>query len=475
MSRLLLSLAVAAAVTASLPGQNPPPGFVYQTLVDGPLQSATAMAFLPDGRLLITERVTGNIRVFADGVLRPAPWASVPTAAGGSYSEAGLLGIAVDPGFLSNRYVYVFFTDVAGTQSRIARLEDVAGNGSNLTLLNPNNSLPAALYHNGGAMTFGVDGTLLVATGDVLNTGNSQNLNTWTGKVLRFDVPNLTVPANNPFPGSPIYSLGHRNHFGLTVHPVSGLLYQTENGTGVMDEVNVIVPGANYGWPYYEGREPSPDPNYADPLSVLQPTVAPTGTAFYAGDLYPSVYRNAWFFTDFNNNRVRMLTLDAIGLQVVNQQLFDSLPGSGYGVLSGPDGNLWILTHDQGGYGADELGRYVYAPTPLPAAQLSAVSNRVLGAAVTVGVTASNGDLVVPWLSLGSLPWPLVTPFGDLWVPADAVLPVMPVLTDERAYYAATCPNLPAFLGASLHLQAVSLAPSGQLRLSNPSQLRIRG
>jgi glucose/arabinose dehydrogenase len=468
---LLLVLATGFPLVA----QSPPLGFTYETLVDGPLQSATAMAFLPDGRLLLTERMSGHIRLFANGSLQPAPWATVPTNAGGSFSEAGLLGIAVDPGFLTNRYVYVFFTDASGNQSQIARLVDNGGVGTNLTVLNPANSLPGSLYHNGGAMVFGPDGTLFVATGDALGAANAQDPFGWLGKVLRFEVPNLTVPANNPFSGSPVFSLGHRNQFGLTIHPITGLLYQTENGTALMDELNVILPGGNYGWPLYEGTEPVQAPAYVDPLFVLQPTVAPTGTCFYSGDLYPPAYRNGWFFADYNMNRLRMLTLDATGVQVQGQQLFDTLPGSGYAVLTGPDGNLWMLTNDAGGFGADELGRYVYSQAPLPSAQLSAVSNKVLGGSLTVGVTATNGDIVVPWLSLGQLPAPVPTPFGDVWVLADALLPALAVQADSRVYHGLSVPNVPALLGGSVHLQAIALSPSGAVLLSNPSQVRVRG
>jgi aldose sugar dehydrogenase len=475
LPKSLLLCSFAGVLAAPLLAQNPPAGFVYETLVDGPLNSATAMAFLPDGRLLITERTTGHVRLFANGSLQAAPWGTVPTSAGGSFSEAGLLGIAVDPGFLTNRFVYVFFTDTSGTQNHIARFEEQNGSGTNLTILNPANSLPGSLYHNGGAMVFGIDGTLFVSVGDGLTSSNSQTLANWQGKVLRFEVPFLTVPANNPIAGSPIFSLGHRNSFGLTIHPENALLYQTENGGGWMDEVNVIIPGGNYAWPHVEGTEVTPLPAFVDPLFAMQPTVAPTGTCFYAGDLYPQSYRNGWFFCDYNMNRLRMLTLDATGTAVVGQQLFDTLPGAGYGILNGPDGNLWMLNHDTGGFGADELGRYVHAQAPRPGAQLSAVSNKLLAAALTVGISADNGNLIVPWLALSAYGAPVGTPWGNLLVPVDAVLPVMLVQNDNRAYAGLVFPNAPAFLGASLWLQAAALAPSGTLSLSNSSQLRVRG
>lgn len=473
LHRSLLAAAVLAAST-SLSAQNPPPGFTYQTLVDGPLSSAVAMAFLPDGRLLLAERQTGLIRQFRNGALDPSPWATVPADSGGVYTEAGLVGIAVDPGFLSNRYVYVYYRESSGS-NRIARLQEVGGVGTNLTVLTAAGALGGNLYHNGGAMVFGHDGRLYVAVGDALGAAHAQNPAQWIGKVLRFAVPNLTVPPDNPFPGSPVYSLGHRNHFGLAVHPVTGVLYQTENGGVQMDELNRILPGANYGWPLYEGTEPSPDPAYEDPLAVFQPTIAPTGCCFYQGAHYPATYRNAWFFVDYNENQLHVAWLSANGANLVNQTVFDDLPGTGYAVLSGPDGNLWFLTNDNGGYGADELGRYVHQNEVLPSLQLSSVSNKTIGASMTMCVHAPNGSVAVPWTSLAHLPTPLPTAFGNLWVLADAWLPTMLVAADTRGYLGLPVPNAPSFLGAPLHAQAIVFEPTGIVRLTNPGELVIRG
>lgn len=472
LPRVLLLVSALVGVVSS---QSPPPGFSYQPLSVGQLSSATAMAFLPDGRLLLTERETGLVRVWKDGALRTTPWAALPVSSGGTFAEQGLLGIAVDPAFLTNGYVYVYYTKTSGTENAIARLTDSGGVGTNLTVLNPPGTIPSQLYHNSGAMTIGLDGMLYVAVGDALSAGNAQDLTNWLGKVLRFTLPNLGVPASNPFPGNPIFSLGHRNSFGLTTHPVSGSIYQTENGGALMDEVNRITAGGNYGWPQFEGLEPVQNTNFNDPLAGYAPTVAPTGTCFYSGDHYPPQYRNAWFFADYNLNRIRMLTLNAAGSAVVAATAFDTLNGSGYGIVSGPDGNLWYLCNDNGGFGGNELGRYTHVNEPLPSAQLSSVSFKTLGASVTACVRAHNGEVAVPWLSLSRYPSPFATPFGNLWVPPDALMPMLGIVGDNRAYYAAAIPNVPTFLGASIHLQAVTLTLAGQLVLTNPSELVVRG
>lgn len=474
-SGLLAGLALAASPSLAA-AQNPPPGFTYQTLVDGPLYDACAMAFLPDGRLLLVERISGNIRVFRDGALDPQPWASVPVLSPASWSEQGLLGIAVDPGFLTNGYVYVYFTEgTLGQENLIARLQDVNGVGTNLTVLTPPGAIPAHPFHNGGAMVFGHDGLLYVATGDAMNPASAPDPTSWNGKVLRFEVPNLTVPAGNPFPGSPVFSLGHRNHFGLTIHPVTGFVYQTENGEWLMDEVNRIVAGGDYGWPAVEGQEIVPDPAYVDPALAWIPTTAPTGTCFYQGEHYPAAYRDGWFVTDFNQNRLRLLTLDPTGETVVADTLFDQPPGAGYAVLSGPDGNLWYLTNDLGGLGGDELGRYVHAAESVPSAQMSSVSNKTIGASVTICVHSSNFDLFLPWVSLARLPAPFPTPWGDLWVPLDMLMSVQFIFADDRAYQPVQVPNLPTLLGTTAHMQALVLTTAGQYVLTNPSSLTMRG
>ena len=471
---LVISLTTPAA---PLRAQTPPPGFTYEVVVPASagLQNATAMAFAPDGRLFVTERATGHIRIVRAGVLEPQPWATVPTSSGPSWSEQGLLGIAIDPDFLQNGYVYVFHADASGQENYISRLQDFGGIGVNLTALTPPGALPSGPYHNGGTLLFGRDGTLFAAVGDGLGSNNAQDLSQWRGKILRFEVPNLTVPANNPLPGSPVWSYGHRNHFGLALHPVTGEVFQTENGGALMDEINRIVPGGNYGWPAVEGRETVPNGAYVDPLSWYQPTMAPTGCAFYTGSNYPAVWQNGFFFTDWNQGRIRAVALDATGQNVLAEVIFDDQPGSGYGVTMGPDGNLWYLGNQNGGYGANEIGRYVHTNEPLPSLNVQSMSNRGVGGSMTLGVHASPWSIAGPFMSLNLLPVPLPTPWGNAWILPDASLPAFLVGGDGQGYLAWRVANDPSLLDLEVHFQAIHLDATGTLSLTNPKTFTLRG
>ncbi|MGE3173162.1 MAG: sorbosone dehydrogenase family protein [Planctomycetota bacterium] len=463
------------ALATVLAAQNPPAGFTYQTVTDGVLNLGSSMAFAPDGRLFLAQRTTGQIRVVQDGALQAAVWATVPVL-NSSTSEQGLLGIAIDPAFLQNGFVYVYYTTPDQQQNRIGRLQEVGGQGVNFTVLTPNLAIPTGgvTIHNGGRLVFGFDGMLYAGTGDRAQTALAQQTTNWNGKVLRFAPPNLTIPADNPFPGSPIWSYGHRNQFGLTVHPVTGDLFQTENGQNTTDEVNRIVRGGNYGWPTYEGNEPVPNPATEDPLATYSPTPDPTGTCFYSGTNYPANYVNSWFFVEYTAGRVRKLDLDATATQVVSQTIFDDLPGRAFDIQMGPDGNLWVLHNDALVRGGDEIGRYVHQSEAVPSIHLMAVSNQTIGGALTFGFHGQNGDLFVPWVSASQLTPPVPTPFGDQHVPIDLLLPLRFVTADDRAYLGLSVPFDPAFVGVTLYTQAARFDASGQIQATGYDSITLR-
>jgi glucose/arabinose dehydrogenase len=468
-----ITVALFAAVLTS---QGPPAGFTYEALSVGQLDNASAMAFAPDGRLFLTERVTGRIRVFKDGALEPAPWATVATSGAATWGEQGLLGIAVDPDFLHNRFVYVFYTEATANENVVDRFEDSNGVGVNRQRLTKPNTIPTSWYHNGGAMVFGQDGKLFLATGDGWwNSAEAQSMQSLRGKVLRFNAPDLSIPADNPFPDSPIYSFGHRNHFGLCVHPVTGVLYQTENGGALYDELNLITPGRDYGWPRIEGIEAPPDPDAVDPLRTYQPTEAPTGCCFYSGDNYPAVWRNRWFYTFYNGGDVHAVDLDSGGGAVLSEMLFHDRPGAGYAVASGPDGNLWFLSNDNGGYGANRLGRYVHSSEPFPSVNALAVSNRWIGGSTTICVHGQNGGLGLSWISASRLPAPIATPWGAGWVLPDILFPAFAITADNRGYVGVVVPQDPTLLNLEVHMQGAAVLPSGALVLTNAIEYVLRG
>ena len=241
---------------------NSPGGLGVETVVSG-LEIPWDLAFTPDGRILITER-TGRIRVVQDGALQETPYATIDVF---HRSEAGLMGIALHPDFTSNGYLYVCYTYREGRAiyNRIARLTDRGdrADGHHVVL----DHIPGATRHDGCRIRFGPDGYLYATTGDATDPGLSQDLDSLAGKVLRL-ADDGSVPPDNPFSGSPVYTWGHRNPQGLDWHPVTGDLFITEHGPDRDDEVNILAPGQNYGWPEvtgaagdsrYVGRHPFPD------------------------------------------------------------------------------------------------------------------------------------------------------------------------------------------------------------------------
>jgi len=289
-----------------------PTGFVDQTVITG-LSRATSLATLPDGRWLVTEQ-NGRLRVVKNNQLLPTPAVSVNVDPVG---ERGLLGVAVDPAFASNNYVYVYFT-VPGTPSaapfnRINRYTlagDVVAANSGVTLVNLD-PLTGATNHNAGAMHFGADGKLYVAVGDNATPANAQTLANRHGKMLRLNSDG-SIPTDNPFyttttgDNRSIYSYGLRNPYTFAFNAVTGNMYINEVGQSSFEEVNVGRAGANYGWPATEGYHTNP--LYDQPLYAYGRDVgrSVTGGVFYAGATqFPADYRDDYFFGDFVTNIIQ--------------------------------------------------------------------------------------------------------------------------------------------------------------------------
>jgi quinoprotein glucose dehydrogenase len=249
------------------------------------LELPVNMAFAPDGRLFVAEQHRGDIRIVKDGRLLPEPFAHIDVI---DRFEQGLLGIALHPEFPREPWVYVYYSDPSLLINRIARIRADGDVGRDPEVLLDLLSTERG-YHNGGDMVFGTDGMLYVTVGDVHEDARAQDSLDPGGKVLRL-TPEGTIPPDNPFgPTNPVYSMGHRNSFGICVDPGSGVLYETENGPSSNDEINQLEPGGNFGWPVQLGPG-GEDQGFVDPIVDYPDEIVPTGCAVWDGDLYYAGY-----------------------------------------------------------------------------------------------------------------------------------------------------------------------------------------
>ena len=232
---------------------QPPIGDLQLQSVLPGLAFPVGMALAQDGRVFFNERLTGRIRIInPQWQLVPTQFCQITIATNG---EQGLLGLALDPDFTNNGFVYVYHTASSPLRNRVVRYTESSGSCTQETIILDN--LPASTNHNGGIIQFGPDGKLYVIIGDAENTANSQNVTSLAGKVLRVN-PDGSAPTDNPFisnanaDAKKVYSFGHRNSYGFTFHGHTGHLWETENGPSDNDEINRVVSGGNYGWPTCE-------------------------------------------------------------------------------------------------------------------------------------------------------------------------------------------------------------------------------
>jgi len=318
--------------------------YKVETIAEG-LQVPWAIVFAPDGRIFVTERI-GQLRVIEDGVLNPEPVVILNVG----IVEGGLLGIALDPKFEENHYIYLYYTynDFLSTYNKVSRFTESNNKLSDEKILL--DKIPGGLIHDGGRMKFGPDGKLYITTGEAGFTWNAQDLNSLGGKILRINSDG-TIPDDNPFPNSPVFSLGHRNPQGLDWDPITGKLVISEHGGQAHDEVNVIEAGKNYGWPEVVGDET--DPNFQNPFfHTGDETWAPSGASFYKSTNIPE-WENKFFIATLRGNHLRILDLDLENNKVLSSEaIFVGEYGRLRDVSLGPDGNLYILTSNQDGRGS---------------------------------------------------------------------------------------------------------------------------
>lgn len=292
-----------------------------------------ALGFLPNGSLIFTERV-GNIKLIEKSGAPPALLGSIDKVA--AEGEGGLLGLAVHPDYAKNRFIYLYYTYQA--QGRLLnRVVRYKLQGSKLTqdkiIVD---KIPGSSNHNGGRIKFGPDGLLYVTTGDSEEPDLAQNLKSLAGKILRFE-DDGGVPAKNPFPDLPVYSLGHRNPQGLAWDN-RRRLWATEHGQSGNDEVNLIEAGNNYGWPTIEGDEGRSGPE-KPVVHSNGDTWAPSGAAFHDGSLVFAGLRGQALFT---------LKTEAPGAP---RHLLEGELGRLRDVVVGPDARLYISTSNNDGRG----------------------------------------------------------------------------------------------------------------------------
>jgi len=303
------------------------------------------IAFAPDGRIFFTERV-GNLRVIENGQLNPEPVAILDVGT----VEGGLLGLALDPNFEQNHFLYLYYTyfEFPFTYNKVVRFTEKDNFLLDEFILV--DKIPGAAIHDGGRLKFGPDEKLYITTGDAGNSNAAQDLNSLSGKILRIN-PDGTIPSDNPFADSMIFSYGHRNPQGLDWDPVTGKLVVTEHGSSAHDEINVVESGKNYGWPKIIGGEH--DPEFVDPIiHTGEDTWAPSGATFYDSKNIPE-WTNKYFVATLRGGHLRMLDLNLEENQVISSEaLFSNTYGRLRDASIGPDGNLYLLTSNRDGRGA---------------------------------------------------------------------------------------------------------------------------
>ena len=396
-----LALISSSALAATLPSN-----FTETQFASG-FSNPTAMAFAPDGRLFVCQQ-GGQLRVFKNGALLATPFVSLTVDSNG---ERGLLGVAFDPNFATNNFVYVYYTattpQIHNRVSRFTANGDVALAGSEVPILDLNN-LSGATNHNGGAIHFGPDGKLYIAVGENANAANSQTIGNLLGKILRINSDG-TLPGDNPttFPGiagSPsginraIWSVGLRNPYTFTFNPVSGRMFINDVGQNAWEEINDGIAGSNYGWSICEGACAPPNANFRDPLFQYghggSPTTgcAITGGAFYNPSTtnFPAAYVGKYFYAEFCTGWIRRFD-PATGTDTP----FATGISNPVDLIVTSDGSLYYLARGSGSvfrvrFNVGEItGRITRI---LDGSDISGAVIRMTGTQVRKTITDANGD-----------------------------------------------------------------------------------
>lgn len=441
---------------------NVPAGFVDANVVTG-LTSPTSMAIAPDGRIFVTQQA-GAIRVIKNGSLLATPFATLTVS---SINERGLGGLVFDPNFASNNFLYVYYTATTPfIHNRISRLTasgDVIAAGSELPIFDLPD-LQGSISHMGGALHFGADGKLYVATGnhDQLEVDPQQSLVNLFGKMLRIN-PDGSIPADNPFysvatgQNRAIWAYGLRNPFTFAIQPGTGRMLINDVGQDTWEEINEGLPGSNYGWPLSEGQ--TSDPRFVSPVHTYDHSqgCAITGGDFYnpAAAQFPSSYVGDYFFSDLCGGFIRSLD-PATGVVTP----FATSLAAPVDVDVAPDGSIYYLERNNGG----RVRRITYAPVGAPT-----ITQQPAGQTVNVGepatftvAAAGTGSITYKWqrrnAGAGSF----------LDIPGETALTYTlnsPTLADSDAQFRAVATNSSGSTNSSAAVLTVTtnVAPTAQI------------
>jgi len=361
---LLLIFVAAAAVSLvsrygmSVDGpRNTKAGTIKVETVATGLSHPWGLAFLPDGRMLVTER-SGTLRLVSkDGKLSP-PLSGVPKVV--VAGQGGLLDVAIDPDFKSNSLVYLTYSEPgeggAGTAVARGKLGESGLDG--VEVIFRQEPKVGGGNHFGSRLVFAPDGKLFVTLGERFTFTPAQDLTNDLGKIVRIN-PDGSVPKDNPFVGRTdarpeIWSYGHRNPQGAAIHPETGKLWETEFGPMGGDELNIPQAGANYGWPvvswgsHYTGEDipdPPTHPEFADAIYHWNPVISPSGIAFYTADAIPA-WKGNLLIAGLSSQAIVRLTLD--GEKVVEEERIP-MGTRIRDVVQGPDGAVYALTDEGNG------------------------------------------------------------------------------------------------------------------------------
>lgn len=400
---IFLLLIATALLTIFLRGKvyaAPPANFQTTQIIGSGMSETTGFDFAPDGRIFILER-TGRVLIYKNGALLPTSFTQFQTVDTG---DRGLIGIAFDPDFTNNHFVYFYYTGT-DTLNHLVRFDASGDTANGFPVTIYQTSIPSNQLHVGGTIRFGPDGKLYLSVGDNGTSTNSQDLSNPHGKILRMNKDG-TTPSDNPFVGQSgveekIWAYGFRNPFRFQFDSVSGRLYVGDVGQASWEEIDLVQKGGNYGWPICEGFCQGSDAGkYLDPIFSYSHNGQSAAVALgpvYEGNMFPSQYKGSLFYGDYALGFIKGLTLDSNGGKSGTFD-FDLSAGSVVDTKVASDGSMYYLT-----YFPERLYRITYS-----------TGNQIPIAKSSSDTTQGNSPLTVHFSSSGTID-PDGDPITYLW------------------------------------------------------------